>query len=96
MTQQVSPRTRLLAHSQTLLRWFQEPGCRLFSEYLEHLRLQEQKKLHESKDTVDIYRAQGAIGIIDVLKSLEEDLKRYERDVASGACQPVKEQPNVV
>jgi hypothetical protein len=68
----------------------------LFEEYLEHLRLQEQKKLYESKDSVDIHRAQGAIGIIDILKSLEEDLKRYERDVASGACQAVKEQPNVM
>jgi hypothetical protein len=46
----------------------------------------------EGEELRDVYRAQGAVGIIDLILTLEGDLKTYERDVAEKRCQPVKEE----
>jgi len=45
----------------------------------------------ESKDTVDVHRAQGSIGIIDLVSGLKDDLREYERDVIAGKIKPLKE-----
>jgi hypothetical protein len=61
---------------------------------LKDVRLRENKKLMEGKELVDVYRAQGAVGIIDLLLTLESDLRTYERNVAEKRCQAIKETPN--
>jgi hypothetical protein len=45
----------------------------------------------EKEGTV-VYRAQGGIGVIDLIKGLREDLRQYERDVREGKCSPLKEE----
>ena len=88
---ELSPRDRLLAHSAQVLSWLEEPAARLFNEWLSDVRLRENKKLMESKDIVDVYRAQGSIGIIDLVRGLRDDLREYERDVIEGRVKPLKE-----
>src|SRR6266446_3480642 len=72
---ELSPKERLLAHSAQVLSWLDDPAARLFSEWLKDVRLRENKKLMESKDTVDVHRAQGSIGIIDLVSGLKDDLR---------------------
>lgn len=38
-----------------------------------------------------VFRAQGSVGIIDLILSLEEDLKQYQKDLRDGKAQPIKE-----
>lgn len=38
-----------------------------------------------------IFRAQGSVGILDLILGLEEDLKQYQHDVREGKCKPIKE-----
>jgi len=45
----------------------------------------------EGDNIVKIHRAQGSIGIIDLISSLREDLRQYERDVVEGKIRPLKE-----
>jgi len=45
----------------------------------------------ESEIDAKVYRAQGSVGIIDLIKSLPEDLRQYERDVIAGKITPLKE-----
>ncbi len=80
-----------MAHSAQVLSWLDDPAARLFSEWLKDVRLRENKKLMESKDTVDVHRAQGSIGIIDLVSGLKDDLREYERDVIAGKIKPLKE-----
>ena len=89
---QLSPRERLLAHSAAVLKWMSEPEAHLFSEWLQDVRLRENKKLMESDVDAKVYRAQGSVGIIDLIVSLNEDLRDYERDVMSGKIKPLKEE----
>jgi len=56
------------------------------------VRLRENKKLMESDVDAKVYRAQGSVGIIDLIVSLNEDLRDYERDVMSGKIKPLKEE----
>jgi hypothetical protein len=85
------PRERLLAHSAQVLSWLDEPSALLFSEWLKDVRLRENKALMEADNIVKVHRAQGSIGIIDLINGLRDDLRQYERDVLDGKCQPLKE-----
>ena len=38
-----------------------------------------------------VFRAQGSVGIIDLVLSLEEDLQQYQRDLHEGKIKPLKE-----
>lgn len=87
----LSPRDRLLAHSSSLLGWLNQPEARLFNEWLRDLRLRENKKLMEASDEIKVFRAQGSVGIIDLILTLEDDLHQYISDVASGNVKPIKE-----
>ena len=88
---QLSPREMLLAHSAAVLQWLSSPEGNLFNEWLDDVRLRENKKLMESEIDAKVYRAQGSVGIIDLIKSLPEDLRQYERDVIAGKITPLKE-----
>ena len=88
---QLSPRERLLAHSAAVLKWMSEPEARLFNEWLRDVRLRENKKLMESDIDAKVYRAQGSVGIIDLIAGLYDDLRQYEQDVISGKIKPLKE-----
>jgi hypothetical protein len=67
-----------------------DPAARLFNEWLADVRLRENKQLMEGDNIVKVYRAQGSIGIIDLISSLRDDLRQYERDVIEGKIQPLK------
>ena len=45
----------------------------------------------ESDNLVKVHRAQGSIGIIDLIFGLRDDLRQYEKDVISGKITPLKE-----
>lgn len=45
----------------------------------------------ESEIDAKVYRAQGSVGVIDLIRSLPEDLRQYEKDVISGRIKPLKE-----
>jgi hypothetical protein len=46
----------------------------------------------ESEVDAQVYRAQGSVGIIDLIFALKDDLRQYERDVMGGKIQPLKEE----
>jgi hypothetical protein len=87
----LSPREKLLAHSASQLQWLDSPEGHRFNEFLKDIRMRENKKLMESKDPVEIHRAQGSVGIIDLIFGLKDDLRQYERDVIDKKVQPLKE-----
>jgi len=88
---ELSPRDRLLAHSALVLNWLDDPAARLFNEWLDAIRVRENRILMEKEGT-EVYRAQGGIGVIDLIRSLRDDLRQYERDVLEGKCSPLKEE----
>ncbi len=74
-----------------MIRWLEQEETRRFSEWLSEIRLRENKKLMESKDVADLHRAQGSIGIIDLIFGLKDDLRQYEQDVLNKKIQTLKE-----
>ena len=87
----LSPKHKLLAHSASLLKWLQDPVARLYNEWIQDLRLRENKKLMEASDEIKVFRAQGSVGMLDLILTLEDDLRQYERDVREKKIQPIKE-----
>lgn len=53
--------------------------------------MREYKKLMEAEAPHELHRAQGAVGILDVLLKLKDDIKSYEQDVRAGRVSPLKE-----
>ena len=88
---QLSPKERLLAHHSSLLKWLQCPEAELFNEWIQDLRLRENKKLMEATDEIKVFRAQGSVGILDLLVTLKDDLRQYERDILEGRIHPITE-----
>jgi len=78
-------------HAAGMIRWLEAPEGKLFSEWLEDVRLRENKKLMESEKQELVFRAQGSVGVIDLIKSLKGDLKGYEKDLREGKVQPIRE-----
>jgi hypothetical protein len=81
----------MLSRSAAMLRHLESSEGQLLLEWLTELRQREYTKLLHSKDMVEMHRAQGSVGIIDLVKSLSDDFRQYERDVNSGKIQPLKE-----
>jgi len=54
------------------------------------LYTRELKKLKDSEGN-EVFRAQGSVGILDVLMRVKEDIRRYEKDLREGKVQPLKE-----
>lgn len=46
----------------------------------------------ESEGQAQMFRAQGSVGIIDLIKELPTDLRQYEKDVIAGKIKPLKEE----
>jgi hypothetical protein len=46
----------------------------------------------ESDNQAAMFRAQGSVGILDLIKELPGDLRQYEKDVIAGKIQPLKEE----
>ncbi len=88
---ELSPRDRLLVHSAQVLKWLDDPAARLFSEWIADVRLRENRQLMEGDNIVKIHRAQGSIGIIDLISGLKDDLRDYEKDIIAGKIKPLKE-----
>ena len=89
----LSPKDQLLMHSAAVLSWLDQREGQLFSSWLLELHSRETRKLKDAEETPEIFRAQGSVGILDVLMRIKEDLRRYEQDVIAGRCQPIKETP---
>lgn len=70
------------------------PEGDLFSDWLEDLRVRELRKLKEGLEVHAVYRAQGSVGILDVVLRIKEDLRRYEQDVMSGKANRIEEVPD--
>jgi hypothetical protein len=87
----LSPRNRMLHHSSALLRWLHSPEGVAFNEWITDVRLRENKKLMESEELPLVFRAQGSVGVCDLVLSLEDDLLQYELDVKEGRIKPLKE-----
>ena len=81
----------MLSRSAAMLRHLESSEGHLLLEWLLDTRLREYNKLMHSEEMVEMHRAQGAVGIIDLIKSLPDDLRQYERDVRDGKIQPLKE-----
>jgi len=77
-----------------VLRWLDQAEGLLFSDWLADVRLRENKNLMESDNLVKVHRAQGSVGIIDLVLGLRNDLLQYERDVVDGKIEPLKEVPS--
>lgn len=82
----------MLARSAAMLRHLLSNEGQLFIDWLSETRMREYTKLMHSKDMVEMHRAQGAVGIIDLIKSLPDDLRQYERDVRDNKVRPLKEE----
>jgi hypothetical protein len=80
-------------HSEAVLRWLDQEEGRLFSSWLLELHSRETRKLKDAEEMTEVFRAQGSVGILDVLMRIKEDLRRYLEDVRTGRCQPIKEVP---
>lgn len=87
----LSPKNLLLARSQEVLRWLHDPAGLLFSDWLSEIRLRENKKLMEAEEQALMFRAQGSVGMIDLILSLEDDLKQYQSDLREGKIKEIKE-----
>src|SRR3984893_11575125 len=87
----LSVKERLLNSSHQVLQWLRTPEGSLFSEWLRDVRLRENKKLMEAEKQELVFRAQGSVGIIDLVLSLEEDLQQYQRDLHEGERKRLKE-----
>ena len=87
----LNPKERLLAHSSSLLEWLSQPAAVLFNEWIQDLRLRENKKLMEASDEIKVFRAQGSVGILDLIMTLKEDLRQYDQDVSAGRVQRIVE-----
>src|SRR5690349_7651671 len=88
----VSPKDKLLMHAAGMIRRMDSPEGVLFSEWLDDIRVRENRKLMESDKQELMFRAQGSVGTIDLIKSLRRDLKQYEKDLRAGKVQPIKEE----
>ena len=44
-----------------------------YTEYLNELLMQQHSSIERANDSMDLYRAQGAIGVINKLKSLRDE-----------------------
>lgn len=66
----------------------------LFSEWLADVRLRENKKLMESEELSLVFRAQGSVAVLDLIKTLEQDLTQYQRDLQAGQIKPLREVAN--
>jgi hypothetical protein len=82
-------------HSAGVLKWLDEPEGRIFSSWLLDLHSRETRRLKDSDKEIDVFRAQGSVGILDVLMRIKEDLRRYEKDVLEGRCQRIVDTPEV-
>ena len=87
----LSPREHLLLQAGPLLQWLHSPQGVVFNDWLRNVRLRENKNLMEGKELEMVFRAQGSVGILDLILGLEEDLHQYQEDVREGRCQPIKE-----
>lgn len=50
----------------------------------------------EADEVELVYRAQGSVGMLDLILGLEDDLKEYERLVREGKAKLLKETPNAL
>jgi hypothetical protein len=50
-----------------------------FEEMLEHYIVQHQRKLEQSSEPIDMYKAQGAISALRQLKYLKDEINVYNK-----------------
>lgn len=50
----------------------------------------------ESEKIEDVFRAQGSVGILDLILGMEDDMRKYQRDVLEKKVQPLAEVQHAV
>lgn len=67
-----------------MLRHLKSPEGVLFNSWLVDILRREESKLHSEDEQREVYRAQGSTRILNIILDLEDELKRYEKDVDAG------------
>ncbi len=79
--------------------WLSLPEAECYNDFLHDYRKEVFDKISTSHDTVDIYRFQGALKVLDTLLGLHDEVDNYIKGVTSGKMRKIekeKEKPNVV
>jgi hypothetical protein len=84
-----SPRDKILHSRSSFLQWLNSPQGDLFNEYLIDILKREEKRLHNEKSEVEVFRAQGATAILNTILDLHGDIEQYEKDLIAGKVQPI-------
>ena len=72
--------------------WLQEEAAVCFNDYLHDYRKEVFDKISTSHDTVDIYRFQGALKVLDTLLGLRDEVDTYIKGVASGKMRKIEKE----
>jgi len=90
---------KLLVQAHKFRGWLQEEAAECFNEFLRDYRKEIFDKLGTSHDTVEIYRFQGALKVLDTLLGLRDEVDTYIKGVSSGKMRKIeieKEKPNAL
>src|SRR5215469_704006 len=92
----MSARELLAREPNKTLSWLQQAPVP-YSEFLRELFYSAEKVVATSKDTVEIFRAQGELQALGTLIELEASIRSYLHDVSTGKRKKIEEeQPNAV
>lgn len=94
MTTNVNPNPSSLPeiyhHAAGMIRWFNDDQAANFSVWLLEQRAVYDKKLRTSFDPTEVFRAQGAIQVIDTVLALSQSLRDYLYRTNIGEKPPEK------
>jgi hypothetical protein len=75
----------LLATSPTeTLQWLEDPRGRAFNELAHEWADKAYRHLRGSKDDIEVFRAQGALEVLDKIFAMPEEIKLYLNDISTG------------
>ena len=82
-------------HSLKVLQWLEAPEGQLFSDWLKARQMSYHIVQRTSSDTVALFRAQGALEVIDCLLALPELIRDFHRDVKTGKVTKPSTSPHI-
>ncbi len=81
---------RLLVEAHKFRAWISQPEAECYSDFLHDYRKEVFDKISTSHDTVDIYRFQGALKVLDTLLGLRDEVDTYIKGVSSGKMRKIE------
>jgi hypothetical protein len=66
-------------------RWLKEQGGGVFLIWVEEIHERWMKMLKKGDTDVDVFRAQGAVEVLDSLLGLQQDLREFLQRMTTGA-----------